>query len=174
MSNVELDCGGKAEERRVRVYLLHINPLYRLLTVWNTDGRGTASLECTCNVKSQREMCMQALPSLRLPLSPRQPRCWAESAGKQQHRGKIALPESARSLFDICFLPPTNLTLHYAAACGANYSNATHFQLWTKCRDWSRSKPAENAAKTQKRSILLLMEILYMTLKRNSLCSYKK
>lgn len=27
-----------------------------------------------------------------------------------------------------------------------NYNNATYSQLWTKCRDWNQSKPAENAA----------------------------
>lgn len=35
-----------------------------------------------------------------------------------------------------------------------NYSNTTYFQLWTKCRDWSQSKPAENAIE-KKRSLLL-------------------
>lgn len=39
-----------------------------------------------------------------------------------------------------------------------NHNNTTYFQLLTKCRDWSRSKPAENAAENE-RDILLTTDI---------------
>lgn len=74
--------------------------------------------------------------------------------------------------FKVCHLPLTSWYIKYqilvkyyitqqptAGLNVANYNNTTYFQLWTKCRDWSRSKPAENAAE-KKTGISLATDIL--------------
>lgn len=90
MSNVELNCGGKKEEkleiceikqqkkpkqtkREIKIDNGSMKLSgYRLLALWSTDGRGSRTLspECTCNLKSQcvSAMCLKALPALSLSL----------------------------------------------------------------------------------------------------------
>lgn len=92
-----------------------------------------------------------------LVLSPRQPQSWAESAGKQaaEREGKkICSVEIFLCPFNMCYIPlaTRHIICDHTLSCSVwlvgwnNYSTYTYFQLWTKCRAWSRSKPAENAA----------------------------
>lgn len=138
-------------------------------------GRGTVSLECTCDVKSQREMCMQALPSLCLPLC-----CLLGNPGAEQSQqgngnteekllcGNLSVPFwyllSATDEPNVALRSSVWLRITVASA---NYSNPTYFQLWTKCRDWSRSKPAENAVKTQKKKHFIINENILHDLGEN-------
>lgn len=140
---------------------------YRLLALWSTDGRGSRTLspECTCNLKSQcvSAMCLKALPARSLSLccllgNPSLGQSQQGNSNREREKKKICSVEIFLCPFNMCYIPLATrpIICDHTLRCSVwlvgwnNYSTYTYFQLWTKCRVWSRSKPAENAAEREK------------------------
>ena len=180
MSNVELDCRNKQKRRITEITAIYYR--FTLSTLVGTDckqcgaqmGGGVGQFPqsvhviwnhivcvcvCVCNALASTSSslymcCLLGNPSLGQS---------QQGNGSREEKllcRNIPVPfQSVPSTIDKLVLAKYYITQQPTAGLNvANYNNTTYFQLWTKCRDWSRSKQVENAAK-KKTGISLATDI---------------